>query len=185
MDGQISERRHPMFQVRNFLSVTGSFLKRIIAASTIAAVVSISTMVIGISLMAMAGVGGSLIIDGSQAFQSIDGFGVNANSASWKNGELRPAIDMLVDQLGATIFRVVVDNADWETINDNGDPNAFNWTSYNGVYTSPKFEALWSTMHPSIKKAFPRTSPSTSWDRSPHGWEARTSPLQLRTSGWR
>ena len=34
-----------MFQVRNFLSVTGSFLKRIIAASTIAAVVSISTMV--------------------------------------------------------------------------------------------------------------------------------------------
>lgn len=135
-----------MFQVRNFLSVTGSFPKRIIAASTIAAVVSISTMVIGISLMAMAGVGGSLIIDGSQAFQSIDGFGVNANSASWKNGELRPAIDMLVDQLGATIFRVVVDNADWETINDNGDPNAFNWTSYNGVYTSPKFEALWSTM---------------------------------------
>ena len=96
--------------------------------------------------MAMAGVGGSLIIDGSQAFQSIDGFWVNANSASWKNGELRPAIDMLVDQLGATIFRVVIDNADWETINDNSDPNAFNWTSYNGVYTSPKFEALWSTM---------------------------------------
>src|SRR6266436_3931549 len=42
MDGQNSERRRPMFQVRNFLSVTGSFLKRIIAASTIAAVVSIS-----------------------------------------------------------------------------------------------------------------------------------------------
>ena len=76
-------------------------------------------MVIGISLMAMARVGGSLIIDGSQTFQSIDGFGVNANSASWKNRELRPAIDMLVDQLGVTIFRVVVDNADWETINDN------------------------------------------------------------------
>jgi hypothetical protein len=105
MDGQNSERRRPMFQVRNFLSVTGSFLKRIIAASTIAAVVSISTMVIGISLMAMARVGESLIIDGSQTFQSIDGFGVNANSASWKNRELRPAIDMLVDQLGATIFR--------------------------------------------------------------------------------
>jgi hypothetical protein len=103
MDGQNRERRLPMFQVRNFLSVTGSFLKRIIAASTIAAVVSVSTMVIGILLMALAGAGGSLIIDGSQAFQSIDGFGVNANSASWKNGELRPAIDMLVDQLGATI----------------------------------------------------------------------------------
>ena len=29
---------------------------------------------------------------------------------------------------------------------DHGDPNAFNWTSYNVVYTSPKFEALWSAM---------------------------------------
>jgi hypothetical protein len=46
-----------MFQIHDVLSGTGSFLKRIIAASTIAAVVSISTMVIGISLMAMAGVG--------------------------------------------------------------------------------------------------------------------------------
>ena len=135
-----------MFHSRDFLSVTGSFLKKLIAASTIAALVSITTIVIGISLMALAGAGESLIIDGSQAFQSIDGFGGNANSASWKNGELRPAIDMLVDQLGATIFRVVVDNADWETINDNGDPDTFNWTSYNGLYTTSKFESLWSTM---------------------------------------
>jgi O-glycosyl hydrolase len=103
-------------------------------------------MVIGLSLMALAGAGGSLIIDGSQTFQSIDGFGVNINSASWNNGELRPALDMLVDQLGATIFRVVVDNADWEMINDNSDPYSFNWTVYNGIYTSPKFEALWSTL---------------------------------------
>jgi hypothetical protein len=71
MDGQNSERKRPMFQVRNFLSVTGSFLKRTIAASTIAAVVSISTRVIGISLIAMAGVGGSLIIDGSQHFNPL------------------------------------------------------------------------------------------------------------------
>src|SRR5215475_15501779 len=41
MDGQNTERRRPMFQIRIFLSVTGSFLKRIIAASIIAAVVSI------------------------------------------------------------------------------------------------------------------------------------------------
>ena len=135
-----------MRQVRDFVSVTKSFLKRIMAAATIATIVAISTIVIGLSLMALAGAGGSLIIDGSQAFQSIDGFGVNINSASWKNGALRPAIDLLVDQLGATIFRVVVDNTDWETINDNGDPNAFNWTAYSGIYTSPKFEALWSTM---------------------------------------
>src|SRR5207249_3038677 len=42
--------------------------------------------------------GKSLTIDGAQVFQTIDGFGVNANSLSWNNGELKPAIDMLVDQ---------------------------------------------------------------------------------------
>ena len=135
-----------MFQVHDIASATRSLLKRIVVACTIAAVVSLLAMVIGLSLRALAGAGGSLIIDGSHTFQSIDGFGVNVNSASWKNGELRPAIDMLVDQLGATIFRVVIDNADWETINDNDDPNAFNWSAYNGVYINPKFEALWSTM---------------------------------------
>src|SRR4029450_13074341 len=38
------------------------------------------------------------------------------------------------------------DTADWEATNDNSDPNAFNWTYYNTVYTSPKFEELWSTI---------------------------------------
>jgi O-glycosyl hydrolase len=84
--------------------------------------------------------------DGAQRFQTIDGFGVNVNSASWNAGELRPALDMLVDQLGATIFRVIIDNADWEATNDNSDPNAFNWTYYNTVYTSPKLEELWGTI---------------------------------------
>ena len=135
-----------MVQVHDWSPARGLLLKRLIAACTIAAVASLLTMLIGLSLMALAGAGGLLIIDGSQTFQSIDGFGVNINSASWNNGELRPALDMLVDHLGATIFRVVVDNADWEMINDNSDPNTFNWTVYNVVYTSPKFEALWSTM---------------------------------------
>ena len=88
----------------------------------------------------------ALSINGSQQFQVIDGFGVSANSASWNNGQLRPAIDLLVDQLGATIWRVIIDNGDWEATNDNGDPNTFNWTYYNGVYTSPKLEELWSTI---------------------------------------
>jgi O-glycosyl hydrolase len=88
----------------------------------------------------------SVLIDGSQQFQIIDGFGVNANVASWNNGELRPALDLLVDQLGATLWRVVIDNADWEATNDDADPATFNWNYYNGVYTSTKFEALWSTL---------------------------------------
>jgi O-glycosyl hydrolase len=88
----------------------------------------------------------SLAVNGAQHFQIIDGFGVNANVNSWNNGELRPALDMLLQQLGATIWRVVIDNADWEAANDDADPNTFNWTYYNGVYTSAKFEELWSTV---------------------------------------
>ena len=52
-------------------------------------------------------------IDAGKKYQSLDGFGVNINAAWWLDGEyrdadvVRPAIDMLIDSLGATIFRVV------------------------------------------------------------------------------
>jgi hypothetical protein len=36
---------------------------------------------------------------------------VNANSASWNNGQLTPALDLLIDQ-GVSIFRVIVDKED-------------------------------------------------------------------------
>jgi hypothetical protein len=90
----------------------------------------------------------TLTIDGNTHYQTMDGFGVNANSASWAgtNGsELTPTLDMLADG-GSTIWRVVVDDADWEATNDDSDPNHFNWTYYNSIYTNPKFEKLWSTI---------------------------------------
>ena len=92
------------------------------------------------------GGGTALTIDGSRTYQTIDGWGVSANSASWNNGELRPALDMLVDTNGSTIWRVVIDNADWEAQNDNSDPQVPNWTYYNAVYSSARFEELWSTI---------------------------------------
>src|SRR2546430_623191 len=67
-----------------------------------------------VNVTVSAGSGTALAVNGAQTFQTIDGFGVNLNSLSWKNGELRPAIDMLADQLGATIWRVVFDMEDWE-----------------------------------------------------------------------
>ena len=88
----------------------------------------------------------NLIVDGSQQFQKIDGFGVNANSLSWNNGELKAAIDMLADEMGSTQWRVVIDQEDWEAVNDNSDPNVFNWDYYNSVYSSPKFQNLWGTI---------------------------------------
>ncbi len=88
----------------------------------------------------------TITVDSTQTFQTMNGFGVNANSGSWKNGQLRPALDLLVDQLGATVWRVVVEMSDWETTNDNSDPTVMNWTYYNSVYTDPQFESLWSTI---------------------------------------
>ena len=88
----------------------------------------------------------NLTVDGSQQFQKIDGFGVNANSLSWNNGELKAAIDMLADEMGSTQWRVVIDQEDWEAVNDNSDPNVFNWDYYNSVYSSPKFQNLWATI---------------------------------------
>jgi O-glycosyl hydrolase len=88
----------------------------------------------------------SIIVDGSKRFQRIDGFGVNANPASWNNGKLRPALDTLVDKLGATIWRIIIENADWEMKNDNEDPKVFNWAYYKRVYETPKFQDLWNTI---------------------------------------
>lgn len=86
-----------------------------------------------------------LAVDGSQRYQTIDGFGTNINSASWKNGQLKPALDTLMDA-GANTWRVVLDNTDWEATNDNTDPNVYDWNYYNTVYSSAKFQDLWSTI---------------------------------------
>ncbi|MFN8257572.1 MAG: CehA/McbA family metallohydrolase [Bacteroidales bacterium] len=91
-------------------------------------------------------------IDGAEHFQKVDGFGVNINAAWWLNGEyknndiVKPAIDMLCDQLGATIFRAVIEDADWEKTNDNNDPDVFNWNYYDSIFTSPRFSGVWNTL---------------------------------------
>lgn len=94
-----------------------------------------------------------LQIDGAKKYQQMDGFGVNINTAWWYNGDyedarvVQPAIDMLVDSLGATIFRAVIEEIDWETINDDKDPNNFNWNYYNKVFSNTKFHGVWNTLH--------------------------------------
>ncbi len=96
--------------------------------------------------------GKNLNIDGTVTYQTIDGFGVNINPAWWYNGEyhdakvIRPAIDMLVDSLGATIFRAVIEEIDWEEVNDDNDPNHFNWTYYNSVFSNARFQGVWNTL---------------------------------------
>ena len=85
-------------------------------------------------------------VDGSQTYQVIDGFGVNANHRSFTNNEITPVLDALIDQAGMTLFRVVFDNSDWEKTNDNGDANSMNWNYYNTIYSSPDFQMMWDMM---------------------------------------
>lgn len=93
-----------------------------------------------------------LQIDGSKEYQTLDGFGVNINPAWWYNGGygdtkvLQPAIDLLVDSLGATIFRAVIEEIDWEAVNDDSDPDNFNWTYYNSIFTNDRFSGVWNTL---------------------------------------
>ena len=85
----------------------------------------------------------TVTVDGAQAYQVIDGFGVNANHRSWNNEELQPVLDALVDEAGMTLFRVIYDKADWEATNDNSDPDVMNWTYYNQVYGTSDFQKMW------------------------------------------
>ena len=98
--------------------------------------------------------GGSVRVDGADREQIIDGFGVNANHRSWNDGELQPVLDALINQAGMTLFRVVYDNAEWETVNDNADPNVMNREFYDTLYTSPRFQPLWE-MCEYLKKHVP------------------------------
>jgi hypothetical protein len=90
--------------------------------------------------------GSSLTVNGAQTFQTMDGFGVNLNSLSWKNGQAIPVLDMLVDTLGGQTWRVAFDMQDWEASNDNNDPAVANWTVYNAIYSGAKFQNLWGTI---------------------------------------
>jgi O-glycosyl hydrolase len=93
-----------------------------------------------------------LEIDGTTKYQTMDGFGVNINPTWWYNGEymdvkvVQPAIDLLIDSLGATIFRVVIEEIDWEEVNDDNDPDNFNWTYYNRIFSSARFQGVWETL---------------------------------------
>jgi len=93
-----------------------------------------------------------LEIDGATKYQTMDGFGVNINPTWWFNGEyldakvVQPAIDLLIDSLGATIFRVVIEEIDWEEVNDDNDPDNFNWTYYNSIFSDARFQGVWETL---------------------------------------
>jgi O-glycosyl hydrolase len=94
----------------------------------------------------------SIQIDGSEQFQKMDGFGVNVNTTWWLEGKylstdaVKPAIDLLCDGPGISIFRAVIEEIDWESSNDNDDPNNFNWNYYDSIFTTDRFQGVWNTL---------------------------------------
>ncbi len=88
-------------------------------------------------------------------FQTMNGFGVNINSLSWKNGESlagdrsarrRHGRDNVAgrlrrDELGRRPTTTAI-------------PNNFNWTYYNTLYSNAKFQHLWGTLGYLNQKGF-------------------------------
>lgn len=83
-------------------------------------------------------------IDLAKQSQVIDGFGVNFNGTYFRDSQ-KPMIDMLIDDLGATIFRLdPYGLSNWEAANDDDDANHMNWAYYDDRYSIPSFEASWA-----------------------------------------
>jgi hypothetical protein len=59
---------------------------------------------------------------------------------------LQPALDLLIDQLGTSMWRVCFDMTDWEETNDDASPATPNWAFYNAIYSNAKFQNLWGTL---------------------------------------
>lgn len=88
----------------------------------------------------------TVTIDPGRRFQEIDGFGVNFNGPYFRDSA-KPMVDMLIEDLGATLFRLDAygfDLSNWEVVNDNDDPAIMNWDFYNDRYSMPNFEASWA-----------------------------------------
>jgi O-glycosyl hydrolase len=123
-------------------------------AYIVIALVVLSSSLVACSLRAPAPVshmlsGGTsnLTIDGAQHFQTIDGFGVNANSLPWDNGALVPALDQLTNTMGISVWRVIVESKEgWEDTPAPGDATSYDWAYYANLYQTPKFQALWGVL---------------------------------------
>jgi O-glycosyl hydrolase len=89
----------------------------------------------------------NLTVDASRTFQTVDGMGANVNVNSWKAGELRPALDLLVDVNGASLLRVIRDPMDWvSSESDIPALHAKDAATLARIYEAPRMQDIWSTI---------------------------------------
>jgi O-glycosyl hydrolase len=86
-------------------------------------------------------------VNAATQFQTIDGLGVNINVNSWKGGELRPAIDYLVDTNGSSLFRVIRDPMTWVSSESQIAPlHNLDMAVLQQVYETPAMQDIWNTI---------------------------------------
>jgi O-glycosyl hydrolase len=74
-------------------------------------------------------------MDGSKTYQSIDGFGVNINSKYWAGGAFAPVLDVILYELGASLFRVdIFGKSNWVDPNSEKDARALNEQGLSEIY---------------------------------------------------
>lgn len=79
--------------------------------------------------------------DVRQQYQKVDGFGVNINCKYWDNGKLTPVMDLLVDDLGARLFRVdAYGKSNWVDPESQLDSSVLNQNTYEKVYAGREFQ---------------------------------------------
>jgi hypothetical protein len=88
----------------------------------------------------------SITLDASTSFQTVDGFGVNINPMLWRDGNLKPALDLLVDDLGCTLFRLDPTGlAKWLDPAKRQADGHYPAEYLKEVYTSAVFRDAWAT----------------------------------------
>jgi len=89
----------------------------------------------------------SFRVDLSKTYQRIDGFGVNINSKYWNNGALKPIVDLLIDDLGAVLFRVdVYGKSNWVDPDNALGTASLTRENYQKIYTNTIFRNGWGMM---------------------------------------
>ena len=88
-----------------------------------------------------------ITVDGMQSFQTIDGFGVNINSKYWDGGQLVPTMDLLCQDLGATLYRVDIwGKSNWIDPAGTIGPVALAADHLAAIYCSDMFGRGWAMM---------------------------------------
>ena len=86
------------------------------------------------------------VLNAEREFQVIDGFGANINPAQWREGNLKGAIDLLVDELGGSLFRFdCYGQANWLDPSKRDEKGRYSEAYLEEVYTSKVFRDAWET----------------------------------------